>query len=175
MDAKALKEITSELCLLYVEDNAILREETSKLFGHLFKQVHTAENGKIGLELFIQGNYDLIITDVNMPVMNGVELCRKAREINPDIAIIITSAHDESRFLLELIDIGINQFILKPLNMAKFTSTLLDTCRNIINKKLVLKYKQELEENNIKLKQSNDKLEHLIKTLETKPQVQNIL
>jgi putative two-component system response regulator len=154
MDAKALKEITSQLSLLYVEDDKILRMETAKLFGHLFNKIDIAENGKIGLEMFLAGDYDLIITDINMPEMNGVELCRSIRKENSKITIIITSAHDESFYLLELIDIGIDKFVLKPLDMQKLISTLFTTGTNIINAKLVLKYKQEIEATNVKLREN---------------------
>jgi len=158
MDAKALKEITSQLNLLYVEDDENLRQETAKLFGHLFKSVSLAKNGKEGLRMFAQGSYDLIVTDINMPVMNGVDFCRNIRENDSKTTIIITSAHDESSYLLELIDIGIDKFILKPLDMQKLTSTLLTTCTNIVNAQLVLKYKQEIEATNLKLLQEHQQL-----------------
>jgi len=158
MDAKALKEITSQLNLLYVEDDENLRKETAKLFGHLFNSVDLATNGKIGLEMFLKKKYDLIVTDINMPVMGGVELCRNIREIDSRMTIIITSAHDESSYLLELIDIGIDKFILKPLDMQKLTSTLFSTCTNIINAQLVLKYKQEIEATNLRLLKDHQEL-----------------
>ena len=173
MDVKILKEITSPLSLLYIEDDKYLRAETSKLFGHLFNKVDIAENGKIGLEMFLKGNYDLIVTDINMPAMNGVELCHNIRQHNSSITIIITSAHDESSYLLELIDIGIDKFILKPLDMQKLISVLLTTCSNIMNTKLVLKYKEEIETNNLKLKQKNSELETLVKILDTKIEQQS--
>jgi len=168
MDAKALKEITSELSLLYVEDDVNLREETAKLFSHLFKSIQTAENGQVALEKFHTNTYDLIVTDINMPVMDGVEFSRNVRETNPQQALIITSAHDESNYLLELIDIGIDKFILKPLDMHKFLSTLAYVCTNISNQKLIKKYKEELETSNKKLSQNNLELESMVKILDNK-------
>ena len=167
MDAKALKEITSELSLLYVEDDEILREETTKLFSHLFKRTQTAENGKKALEM-LENEFDLIVSDINMPVMDGVAFCKEVHRINPDQAIIITSAHDESNYLLELIDIGVDKFILKPLEMPKFLAVLSHVCINIQNEKLVKRYKHELEESNQRLTQSNEELETLVKILDNK-------
>jgi len=168
MDAKALKEITSELSLLYVEDDNALREETSKLFSHLFKSTQTAQNGEVALKKFKSTSFDLIVTDINMPIMNGVELSRSIRKINPEQALIITSAHDESSYLIELIDIGIDKFILKPLDMNKFLSTLSYVCSKISNEKLVKRYRKEIEASNIKLNQQNTELETLVKILDNK-------
>ncbi len=168
MDIKALKELTSELNLLYVEDDNALRTETEKLFGHLFNKVDSTVNGVLGLEMFRKGDYDLIITDINMPLMNGVDLSRHIREQDEDITIIITSAYDESNYLLELIDIGIDKFILKPLTMHKLITSLFSTCENIINTKLVAQYKQEIEKTNFQLQHNNKELEIILKILDTK-------
>jgi len=168
MDAKALKEITSELTLLYVEDDEILREETAKLFSHLFKKTQTAENGKEALDILEEEDFDLLVSDINMPIMDGVTLCKEVHRTNPDQPIVITSAHDESKYLLELIDIGVDKFILKPLDMPKFLSVLSQVCSNIQNEKLIQKYKHELEESNQRLTQSNEELETLVKILDNK-------
>jgi YesN/AraC family two-component response regulator len=168
MDAKALKDITSELTLLYIEDDDNLRTETAKLFGHLFKTVETAENGKIGLDKLNHCDFDLVITDINMPLMDGVTLSRKIRQSNQKQTIIVTSAHDESNYLLELINIGIDRFILKPLDMKKMIYTLFSVCTNISNEKLIQKYKQEIEATNMRLKDSNDELKSLLQTFDMK-------
>ncbi|MFC2074120.1 response regulator transcription factor [Campylobacterota bacterium] len=168
MDVKTLKQITSELSLLYVEDDDSLRDETAKLFRHLFQNVETAENGQIALNMLLETDYDLIVTDINMPIMDGVKLCQHIREHRPELPVLITSAHDESNYLLELIDIGIDKFILKPLNMSKLISTLSQVCTHIHNKMLLYKYKQDLEASNIQLKSSNEELESLVKILDKK-------
>ncbi len=168
MDIKALKELTYELNLLYIEDDDALRTETEKLFRHLFNKVDSAANGTLGLKMFLAGEYGLIITDINMPSMNGVNLCRHIREHNKKITIIITSAHDDSNYLLELINIGIDKFILKPLSMHKLITSLFSTCENIVNTKLVARYKQEIEKTNFQLQHNNKELEIILKVLDTK-------
>ncbi len=168
MDARSLKEITSRLSLLYVEDDHNLRKETAKLFGHLFDKVVTVENGQMALDIIKVTPFDLIITDINMPVMDGVTLTRHIRELSPDQTVIITSAHDESHFLMELIELGIDKFILKPLDMQKLIAALSHVCSNIMNEKLVEHYKKEIEASNFQLKNSNDELEILVKVLDTK-------
>ena len=168
MDAKELKEITFGLSLLYVEDDENLRNETLKLFSHLFKTTVCAENGKEALVQLEKNSYDLIITDINMPIMDGITLSKKVKELHPTQAIIITSAHDESTYLLELIDIGIDKFILKPLDMHQLLLVLSEVCSHIQNEMLVKIYKQEIESSNKKLKLKNEELESLVKILDSK-------
>lgn len=168
MDAKALKEVTSELSILYIEDDDDLREETSRLFGHLFNEIEIAENGQLALDKMKEKNFDLIVTDINMPVMDGIAFAKVVRKKNAKQAIIVTSAHDESRYLMELIELGIDKFILKPLDMTKLISTLTQVCTNIMNVKLVNKYKKDIEKSNIQLTDSNQELETLVKILDTK-------
>jgi len=168
MDAKALREITSELRLLYVEDDTALRNETAKLFTHLFQNIDTAENGQEALDKLENSSFDLIVTDINMPVMNGVTLCKEIRKILPTQAIVITSAHDDAEYLLELINIGIDKFIVKPLDMQKFLGTLGSACTLVHNAKLITKYKKDIEASNLLLSKNNDELQNVIKILDNK-------
>lgn len=168
MNVRSLKEITTELSLLYVEDDKDLRDDTSNLFSHLFSTVETAENGQVALNKLKTNDYDLIITDIDMPLLDGVALTRNIREQDTNQAIIITSAHNESHYLLELIELGIDKFILKPLDIQQLISTLFHVCSNIRNKKLINMYKKELESTNLQLKSSNDKLASVVKALDTK-------
>ena len=174
MNPKELQEISKHLRLLYVEDDDNLREETSKLFSHLFNKIEIAEDGEIGLAKYKAGNFDLIISDINMPNMNGVEMVKKIREINPDEPIIITSAHDEASYLLPLIDAGIDKYILKPINMQSMMSVLATVCKNIKNARLVEEYKEELELKNDELTRNNDKLFKMIRILDSKIKNQRI-
>lgn len=168
MDAKALKEVTSGLSILYVEDDDDLREETSRLFGHLFENIETAANGRLALERLDTKEFDLIVTDINMPVMDGIEFTKHVREKDEKQTIIVTSAHDETHYLLELIELGIDKFILKPFEMGRLVTALTQVCSNIMNEKLIRRYKEEIESSNIQLKASNQELEILIKVLDTK-------
>ena len=137
-------------------------------FSHLFHTTQSAENGKVALEFLQKNKYDLIITDINMPIMDGVTLSKKVKALYPTQSIIITSAHDESSYLLELIDIGIDKFILKPLNMYNLLHILTEVCTHIQNAKLIKKYKKEIELSNIELGKKNEELQSLIKILDNK-------
>lgn len=112
-----LKNIT----ILYAEDEEALREITLNILKGFTKKQYVAQNGEEGLELFKknEAEIDLIITDVNMPIMNGLEMIREIKKINPNIPIIVATAFSNTEYLLEAIDIGVDKYVLKPIDMKK--------------------------------------------------------
>lgn len=163
MDIKGLSEMSASLQVLYAEDDTTLREASSKLFRHLFDQVTEVTNGQEAYEKIQNNHYDILITDINMPEMDGITLCQKVRAIKPTQPIIITSAHDESKYLINLIDAGVDKFILKPIDMKRLITAFGQVCVNLHNEKLLSKYKLELEAANAELKEANAKLVGLLK------------
>ncbi len=113
--------ILKNITILYAEDEAALREITLNILKGFTKKQFVAENGAEGLELFKQNEseIDLIITDVNMPIMNGLEMIREIKRINPNIPIIVATAFSNTEYLLEAIDIGVDKYVLKPIDMKK--------------------------------------------------------
>lgn len=115
--------LTKELSVLFVEDHEEIRESTVEILEHYFKVIDTACDGKEGLakyhDHFVRTgfHYDLIITDIEMPIMNGVELVKEIRKDHQEQQIIVLSAHDDSHYLLDLINLGISQYIAKPIEI----------------------------------------------------------
>lgn len=128
---KELKEFAKDLTLLIVEDDIALNGELYELSKLFFMDVKVANNGQEGLDLYNKEKFDIILSDVTMPIMNGVELCKKVKIINQDQAIIVLSAHNEVEYFVELIDIGIRQFIHKPFKDDEFLYRLLKVCENV--------------------------------------------
>ncbi len=108
-------EKTEQLTLLYVEDNKDTRDSIFLMFENIFKNIIIAVDGKDGLEKYKNNKIDLVIADINMPVMNGLDMCQYIKEINPDQPIILLTALTEIKTIKRAIDIGINSFINKPL------------------------------------------------------------
>lgn len=127
---KKLQKFSLRLTILYVEDNDSLRKETAGVFNSFFKRVDLAANGKEGLEKYNNTPYDIVITDINMPIMNGIDMIERIREINPEQKIIAISAHDETAILLNIIRKGVSSFILKPINLNDMISVLYPVCRD---------------------------------------------
>jgi YesN/AraC family two-component response regulator len=137
VDVKELKVYSEGLKILYVEDDDNLRVKTTQLLSHLFENVVTAENGQDGLDKYNEDKYDIVITDINMPIMNGIDMIDNIKKINETQTIIVTSAHDESEYLLKLIKLGIENFILKPIELDAMLSVIYKISKRIYNDKKV--------------------------------------
>ncbi len=144
IDYKTLFARTKELSLLLVEDYESLRNDMAEVLDDLFKTVVTASNGREALEAYNRHrrehskSFDLVISDIEMPLMNGVELCEKLRECDEEQQIIIISAHTDSEYLLRLINLGIAQFINKPIQYERLLDTLYYVSGKVNKKEEVL-------------------------------------
>lgn len=139
-DLKEIRKYSHSLNLLYVEDNKEARESSLTIFELFFDNIIVAVDGEDGLNKFRENSIDLIITDINMPKMNGLEMIGKIREINKDMLILVLSAYTESGFFMDSIKLGVEGYILKPIEEEQFLTLL----SKIIQK---AKLKQESEEN----------------------------
>ncbi len=129
MDKDLLNKILklkSELKIkvLYVEDNDIVRKDTVELLKEFFHQVETASNGEEGLEKFKKGKFDLIITDINMPKMNGIEMIKEIKKIDKRIPVIVITAFSDFKYLVECIKLGVYGYILKPIDINQLLEVL---------------------------------------------------
>lgn len=118
--------ILKNITILYAEDEASLREITLNILKGFTKKQFVAKDGQEGLDLFKENEeeIDLIITDVNMPHMNGLEMIKEIKQINPNIPIIVATAFSNTEYLLEAIDIGVDKYVLKPIDMKKLLQTM---------------------------------------------------
>jgi YesN/AraC family two-component response regulator len=126
MNIKDIKKITENLRLLYIEDNQDLRENKLILFNEIFKSVQDAKNGLEGLELFQESDYDLIITDINMPLMGGLEMIKKIKKLKPNQKVIVHSAYGELEYISKMVELDIDSFITKPVTTKKLIETIWD-------------------------------------------------
>ena len=171
---KELYKNTQELNLLLVEDNEEFRNTIMKVFTELFKSVDFAQNGEIGLNKFKtsleQDNtpFDIVITDINMPVMNGIEMIEKIYEINPEQPIVVTSAHNDTHYLVDLLNLGIDSFVIKPIQEKSLMNTLYKISTMIINKRLVKSNNEKINELNKELMTQTNELTKINKDLKYK-------
>lgn len=148
-------KFAQELHVLYVEDNQEARESTLGLLNNIFHNITLATNGEEGLEKFQKGNFDLILTDINMPKMNGIEMVTKIREVNQHVPILILSAYNESGFFIETIKQGVEGYLLKPIDLKQFIDMLNKSVEKIYLKKELEHYQNDLEE---KVREQTDTL-----------------
>lgn len=157
----------SRLKVLYVEDDVALRNETRNLFEKIFKSVDVAGNGAEGLMRFSQQQYDLVITDIEMPELNGLEMSKKIKELHPNIPIVVISAYSNSSYLIEAIGIGINYYILKPILLPQLLSTLSKVVTQVEDRRMVLECQQRELQASIRL--ANEKLFHAMTSASPNP------
>jgi YesN/AraC family two-component response regulator len=127
-----MKKLLSKINLLYVEDDDFIRPALQKALERKVKNLYVAKNGKEGLEKFLEFSPDIILTDIRMPVMDGLEMSEKIKKINPTIPIIMASAHSESALLLECIELGINDYLIKPIQKDKLLNMLVSNMKVIL-------------------------------------------
>lgn len=127
-----------DISLLYVEDDPAARTQISVLLQRAVTTLYVAANGREGLELFSAHSPDIILTDIMMPVMNGLDMAREVRKLNPDCQIIVLTAFSDTEYMLDCISIGINQYILKPVDLSKLMQAV-GACSDYIQLKRRLK------------------------------------
>ena len=131
---------TQNIKLLYVEDSLQARESTLMILEEFFDQIIVAVDGEDGFNKFKENEIDLIITDINMPKLSGLEMTKKIRELHKEIPIYVLSAYNESGFFMESIKIGVEGYLLKPIDMEQFLGVLSKTIEK-------LKLQAEIESN----------------------------
>jgi len=115
------------LSILYADDEELAREMVAKLLRWKGLVVHTAADGAEAWSLFRVHKPAIIVTDISMPVMDGIEVSRKVREVCPSTTIIVASAYPHEQHMAELDRIGIHSYIQKPIELEKLLSSI-ETC-----------------------------------------------
>jgi diguanylate cyclase (GGDEF)-like protein len=145
MTLKEIADITKKLNVLFVEDDEAVKIATSKVLENMFKNVDLACDGEEGLHKFKENNYDLVVTDLEMPKLNGVDMLKQIREISPNVYIVILSAMNNSTYLIDTIRIGIDGYLFKPLMKDQFMETLESIVQKENIKHRLLHYDENLE------------------------------
>jgi diguanylate cyclase (GGDEF)-like protein len=131
--------------VLYLEDDPFSREKLLRILNRRFRNILTATNGEEGYQLYHQYHPDLIITDLKVAEMNGLEMIRKIREQDDNIQIIVTTAHDDNEIFIQSIENNVNHFILKPIDLDRLLLAIQKSVYHIQLEKEITKQNSELE------------------------------
>ncbi len=149
MTLREITEISQRLNVLLVEDEEQILEITANLLRVFFPNLDTATNGQEGLEKFNQKDYQLVITDIRMPILDGIEMLKSMKKINSDLFVVILSAVTDKETILDVTKIGIDGYLFKPLKFEQFLTIM----EEIINKEnintKISTYDQTLKEINL--------------------------
>ncbi len=110
--------------LLYIEDEAPTRMVTAMYLKAYFREIYEASNGVEGLALYQEKSPDIIITDIEMPKMNGLEFCQALRKKDKQTPIIITTAYTSVEYLLQAVSLNLIKYLGKPLKEAELKEAL---------------------------------------------------
>ena len=128
---QTIKKLSADIPLLYVEDNIGLCNNMQKLLERVSDNVIIANDGEEGYRRFLEHEPKIIITDINMPKMNGFQMIKKIRALEPECKTLILSAHDEKKDLHEAINLEVFRYLNKPTKIPELVDALYDTLLSI--------------------------------------------
>lgn len=129
-DAALLKSFS----VLYVEDDEEIRNQLVQFLKRRVGALHVAANGHEGLLAFDVHQPDIVITDILMPVMTGLQMAEKIKKLSPSTPIIATTAFNESQFSLKAVDIGVDKFAIKPVSGTALVDMLQQCAHTLLAK-----------------------------------------
>jgi len=133
------------LKVLYVEDEIIVREPFAEMLSRRVQKVYTAENGEQGLKLYQEFKPDIIITDIKMPVMDGLTMVDRIRATDKQIPVIITTAFEFKDYLKKSIEVGVNKYLVKPIERNAVDLALAEMARLVEFQRANKDYQEFLE------------------------------
>lgn len=122
----------NNISLLYVEDDPQVREGYERALRRHSRELYVAKDGREGLECFRQHHPDIVITDIKMPNINGIEMARAIKSGDPGEPIIFTTAHTEAKYMLEALDIQAEGYLTKPIDKARLLEKLESIAGHIV-------------------------------------------
>jgi len=127
LDTNILKSMN----VLYVEDDPLVARQTSSLLKHFFSSVMYFNNAEEALASLSSTLVHLIITDIELPGMSGLQLCQEVRKENTQVPIFITTVHDDKEKLQEAVKLNLVDYLIKPVSISSIQDTLTESLKRI--------------------------------------------
>jgi len=131
--------------LLYVEDDFLTQKIVKSVLDGYFKKIYIANNGQEGIELYREKSPDIILADISMPIMNGLEMSQKIKQENSNQRIVLFTSYSEIEYFSKAINMKVDKYILKPLNTKQMIETLDEVIEDIRKERIEEAYKRDLE------------------------------
>jgi PAS domain S-box-containing protein len=144
------KEFLKTITILYVEDDQDIRDSLGAILQRVFKEVIICIDGQDGLEKFksinddTTKNIDIIVSDIRMPNVSGLEMLASIRELDKEIPAVLTTAHGESNYLMDAIKVGVSHYAMKPINTQELLTNIQKICMVSHQKQLIERKEKKL-------------------------------
>jgi len=135
-----------DLSILYVEDEDIPRERLAIILQRRVRDVRLARDGQEGLDAYRTARPDLVVTDIRMPRMSGLDMIREIKQVDPEARFVVTSAYSDSELLLKAIDCVIDGYILKPVDTNRLFAVIARCAETIDLRRNLLQRNQEQQQ-----------------------------
>ncbi len=119
-----MKDMLKNFTILYVEDEEPVRKNAVEYLSRVAKEVLEAKDGKEAIGMWKEHKPDIIITDINMPKLNGLDMASYIRANDKDVQIIIATAHSDTDYLLKAVELQLVKYIIKPITKDKLVAAL---------------------------------------------------
>jgi CheY-like chemotaxis protein len=130
MDIHEVRRWTSELNVLVVEDDQVLRASFQQLLSYLFAEVDAAVDGQDALDQLAEKNYDIVLTDLRMPRISGFQLLQEIRQQSPQQPIVVISAHEDEALRRELAVYKVH-YLSKPVILEELLKVVIPICQSL--------------------------------------------
>lgn len=138
------RKIIYFLNILYIEDDKSVRDNINTTLGYLCKNIYSVSSAKEALDIFNTQKIDIIITDINMPEINGIDFIKEIRDIDDFIPIIITTAYETKEYLIEAMPLYIEKYLVKPITLDRLIEALEKSVKKLKKLKLLdVEFKNE--------------------------------
>ena len=119
-----MKDMLKNFTVLYVEDEEMVRKNAVEFLRRICKEVLEAKDGKEAIKIWSEKKPDIIITDINMPKLNGLDMAAYVRAQDKDVQIIVATAHSDTDYLLRAVELQLVKYVIKPITKDKLTRAL---------------------------------------------------
>jgi DNA-binding response OmpR family regulator len=124
--------------VLFAEDDEIIKKNITDVLKMLFKEVYTVNDGQKAYELYEEESIDLVITDIKMPLMDGLDLTEKIRKKDYDIPIILLTNFTQQEILMQAVNLSIDGYITKPIELEDLISTIQKSMKRVVKNKGII-------------------------------------
>ncbi len=170
ISGKKVYEFTKDFSVLYVEDDKKIVGNMSEVLNKLFKKVYLENDGLSGLKTYRKNSPDIVITDIQMPILDGISMAKKIKQECPAQRFIIATAFNDAIYYDKAIKLGTDGFIVKPIKSNQLYETIYKTAQSLYFEKAAESYKEQLEKrvkeevekNTAQIQERNKALSNLI-------------